>query len=73
MKCNRERTVILPEAALSLCPSNVKCTKVWDVGMLPRDRTVRVDENGNETSSNIETNSEGDGKQQVVIFIDVLL
>ena len=69
---NRERAVIIPEAALSLRPSNVKCTKVWDVGLLPRDRTVRVDENGDETSSKIEMNSEGDGKQQVVIFVNVL-
>ena len=41
--------------------------------MLPRERTIRVDENGDETSSKIETNSEGDDKQQDVIFIDVPL
>ena len=41
--------------------------------MLPCDKTVRADENEDETSSKIETNSEGDDKQQDVIFIDVPL
>ena len=47
--------------------------KVWYVGMLPRDRTVRVDRSGNEISSKIEADSVGDGKQQVMMFIGALI